>query len=71
MKQREWLYGLQASLNDAHMIVTDCVFSDGRAMHADEIVALHWIDLAIMHVQAMREDDALHADAHKLHVRQT
>lgn len=71
MKSRDWLNGLQATLNDAHMIVTDCVAADGRGMSADEVVALHRIDMAIMHVHAMREDDAMHADERKLHVRST
>ena len=65
--QRQWLYAVQSTLNDAHMIVTDAVHGSWAA---DETVLLERIDMAIMHCQAMRQQDRT-LEPGRLHVRQT
>lgn len=57
MKRRDWLYGVQSTLNDAHLIVTDRVNASGNPWSADELVLLDRIDTAIMFVQSMRQTD--------------
>ena len=69
--QRTWLRNVQSTLNDAHMIVTDCVgVNEARELTPDEIVLLDRIDTAIMFVQSMRTMDNAHT-SHTLRVRPT